>query len=32
MLSKFQNKVVLPKETNEVYFITSLNVFSVALN
>jgi hypothetical protein len=30
-LSKFQNKVVSPKETIEVHFITSLNIFSVAL-
>jgi hypothetical protein len=29
--SKFQNKVVLPKKTREVHFITFLNIFSVAL-
>jgi hypothetical protein len=31
MQSKFQNKVVFPKETYEVHFITSLNIFSLAL-
>jgi hypothetical protein len=31
MQSKFQNKVVLPKKMSEVRFITSLNIFSVAL-
>jgi hypothetical protein len=30
MQSKFQNKVVLPQKKREVYFITSLNMFSVA--
>jgi hypothetical protein len=29
--TKFQNQVVLPKNTREVHFITSLNMFSVAL-
>jgi hypothetical protein len=32
MQSKFQNKFVLPKKTLEVHFITSLNIFSVALS
>jgi hypothetical protein len=31
MQSKIQNKVLLPKKTREVHFITSLNIFSVAL-
>jgi hypothetical protein len=31
MQSEFQNKVVLSKKTCEVHFITSLNIFSVAL-
>jgi hypothetical protein len=31
MQSEFQNKVILPKETHEVHFITSLNLFSVAV-
>jgi hypothetical protein len=31
MQYKGQNKVVLPKKTREVHFITSLNVFLVAL-
>jgi hypothetical protein len=31
MQSKFQNKVLLPKKTREVHFITSLKVFAVAL-
>jgi hypothetical protein len=31
MQSKFQNKIVLPEKTPEVHFITSLNIFSVAL-
>jgi hypothetical protein len=31
MQSKFQNKVVFPKKTREVYFVTSLNTFSIAL-
>jgi hypothetical protein len=30
MQSEFQNKVVLTKQTREVHFITSLNIFSVA--
>jgi hypothetical protein len=29
MQSKFQNKVVLPKRTCKIHFITSLNIFSV---
>jgi hypothetical protein len=28
--SKFQNKVLLPKKTREIHFITSLNIFAVA--
>jgi hypothetical protein len=31
MQSKFQNKAVLPKKTYEVHFMTSLNIFLVAL-
>jgi hypothetical protein len=31
MQSKFQNKVVLPTKTPELHFITSLNIFSIAL-
>jgi hypothetical protein len=31
MQPKFQNKVVLPKTTREVNFVTSLDIFSVAL-
>jgi hypothetical protein len=31
MQSKFQNESALPKKTSEVHFITSLNIFSVAL-
>jgi hypothetical protein len=30
MQSKFQNKVVLPTKSSEIYYITSLNIFSVA--
>jgi hypothetical protein len=29
--SEFQNKVVLPKETRDIHFLTFLNIFSVAL-
>jgi hypothetical protein len=30
MQSKFENKVILPKKTHEVHFITFLKIFSVA--
>jgi hypothetical protein len=32
MQSEFKNKIVLPKKTCEVHFITSLNIFAVARN
>jgi hypothetical protein len=30
MQSKFQNEVLMPKSKNEIHFITSLGIFSVA--
>jgi hypothetical protein len=29
--SKFQNRILLPKKTREVHFMTSVNIFSVEL-